>query len=78
MSRGVCAHMRLVLREASSERKSSSRDRKEGSEGMRGVCMCVIWDLALGGRLGVTLNATAGLLEVIVVDANSELIVALL
>lgn len=47
-------------------------------EGMRGVCMRVIWDLALGGRLGVTLNATAGQLEVIVVDANSELIVVLL
>lgn len=40
--------------------------------------MRVIWDLALGGRLGVTLNATAGQLEVIVVDANSELIVVLL
>lgn len=40
--------------------------------------MCVIWGLALGERLGVTLNATAGLLEVIVVDANRELIVVLL
>lgn len=37
--------------------------------------MCVIWGSALGERLGATLDATAGLLEVIVVDANRELIV---
>lgn len=34
--------------------------------------MCVIWGLALGERLGVTLNATTGLLEVIIVDAKSK------
>lgn len=44
-------------------------------KGTRGVFMCVIWGSALGKRLGATLDATAGLLEVIVVDANRELIV---
>ncbi len=37
--------------------------------------MCVIRCLALSERLGVTLDATAGPLEVIIVDANSKLIV---
>lgn len=36
--------------------------------------MRVIWGSALGERLEATPDATAGLLEVIVVDANRELI----
>lgn len=40
------------------------------------VCVLSV-RLALGERLGVTLNATAGLLEVSVVDANRRLIVVL-
>lgn len=39
--------------------------------------MCVILCLALGERLGVTLHATTGLLEVVIVDANSKLIVVM-
>lgn len=39
---------------------------------MRGF---VIRHLVLGERLAVTLNATSGLLEVMIVDANAELIV---
>lgn len=39
--------------------------------------MCVIRGLALGERLGATLNATTGLLEVVIVDANRELIVVM-
>lgn len=76
----MCPHASRV--EGTVKRKKEQQRRQEGGklvcEGMRGVCMRVIWDLALGGRLGVTLNATAGQLEVIVVDANSELIVVLL
>lgn len=57
--------------EGTTKWKNERQQRQEGAcEGM-----CVIWGLALGERLGVTRNATDGLLEVIVVDANMELIV---
>ena len=39
--------------------------------------MFVIWYLSLDERLAVTPNATTGLLEVIIVDANCELIVGM-
>lgn len=60
------------------ERAAAKTGRRERvCKGIRGVCMCVICCSVLGERLGVTLNATAGLLEVIIVDANSKLIVEL-
>lgn len=60
------------------EERAAVKDREQCLMAYEGyVCVCIIWCLALGERLGMTLNATTGLLEVITVDANSKLIVVM-
>lgn len=68
----------MVLREPSSGGKGSGGDGKKGKGCVRARAgyLCVSSGARqLGERWGATLDATAGLLEVIVVDANRELIV---
>lgn len=78
-SRGVCDYVRLVLRErieCEKEQQRRQEGEKECERPDESYAMCVIWCLALGERLRGTLNASAGLLEVIIVDAKSKLIEA--
>lgn len=70
----------LVLKERPSRKKEATA--KTGKSGQvcadtQGARMCVICYLALGERSGKTPNATTRQLEVIIVDANSKLIIVM-
>lgn len=70
----------LVLKERPSRKKeATAKTGKSGRmcEDMQGARMCVICCLALGERSGKTPNATTRQLEVIIVDANSKLIIVM-